>query len=543
MAIQHIVVAAFDSSRKEKADIICDGMDDQIRIQEAMDALPSGGGTVELLGGTFHIAMSIKPTKGCRLVGSGAHSILRLTDAPNSLLVADAHSGQAELKVVDSSGFRAGMPITIVSSNFRVAMRIQSITGNTLVLDGYLPETFTVGSGAMVWAFFPVIDIAEDDVVIKDLAIDGNRARRAVYTATYSYCQGTVHVESESGIYIHGGAEDTIVDGCYISNTQGGGIFVNGGGPNQRFVNNKLTDIGDKGIIIVDVSGPGLISGNYIDGTGRTTNYVSAKSVWGYGDCINLHPMVGDGWLVTNNILKNALRSGIRMEGASKSVASNNYITDCGDCGIIACVRDENTITGNSIFRNGAGITLAFPVVEERGSTTIAGNNIGENKRNGIMICGGKYTILQGNSTSYNGEHGIFITDKAYDIPVTEERWPEKPVRGGGKCSSVGELIKGEGGRSSSNRIIVSNNAIIGSSQKAHNTYDNVFIRKSSDILLSGNVCYKGERDNQPRYGLNIARTCRRITVSDNILKDSGVTADLHNECERQRSLNRGQPS
>ncbi|RKY70192.1 MAG: hypothetical protein DRQ24_09690, partial [Candidatus Latescibacterota bacterium] len=64
MSIRHIVVAASDSSHKEKADVIFDGMDDQIRIQEAMDALPSGGGTVELLEGTFHIAMSIKPTKG-----------------------------------------------------------------------------------------------------------------------------------------------------------------------------------------------------------------------------------------------------------------------------------------------------------------------------------------------------------------------------------------------------------------------------------------------------------------------------------------------
>ena len=515
MAIQHIVVAAFDSSRKEKADIICDGMDDQIRIQEAMDALPSGGGTVELLEGTFHIAMSIKPTKGCRLIGSGAHSILRLTDAPNSLLAADAHSGQADLEVADAAGFRAGMPITIVSSNFRIAMRIRSITGNTLTLDGNLPEMFTVESNARVWAFFPVIDITEDDVIIKDLAIYGNRAGRAVYPPAYSYCQGTVNVESESGIYIHNGAKATVVDGCYISNTQGEGIFLNGGGSNQRFVNNRLMDIGDKGIVTCDVSGPALISGNYIDGAGKTPNYVSLKDVWGWGDCINLHPCSGDGWVVTNNILKNALRNGIRLTGVSKSVVSNNYVSDCKDCGIIACVRDENTIIGNSVFRNGAGITLAFPW--DVGSTTVVGNNISENKRNGIMVCGGKYVIIQGNSISHNGEHGIFITDKAYDIPVTEERWPEKPIRGEGHCSP-------------SNRIIVSNNAIIASSQKPHNTYDNIFLRCSSDILLEGNICYKGEGSKKPRYGLNIANTCSYITMRDNVLEESGEVDNLHNE-------------
>ncbi len=530
MSTRHIVVGAFDSSHKDKADIICDGIDDQTKIQEAMDALPSDGGTVELLEGTFHISMSIKLAKRCRLIGRGEHSMLRLTDAPNSPLATDAHSGQVDLEVADASGFRAGMPITIISSDFRITMRIQSISGNTLALDGKLPETFSVETKTRVWAFFPVIDITEDDVVTKNLAIDGNRAKRAAYPASYSYSQGTVMVESESGIYVHDGAESTVVEDCYIRNTQGGGILVEGGGSNQRFVNNKITDIGDKGIVLVSVSGPGLISGNYIDGTGKTANYVSTTSVWGYGDCINLHPLAGNGWVVTNNILKNALRSGIRMEGASKSVASNNYITGCGDCAIIACVRDENTITGNSIFRNGAGITLAFPVVEKRGSTTIVGNNVAENKRNGIMVCGGKYVIIQGNSISHNSEHGIFITDKAYDIPVTEEKWPEKPVRGGGKCCPDGELIREEATYSASNRIIVSNNSIIGSSQRTHNTYDNIFIKESSDILLRGNICFKGERSRKPKYGLNIASTCSHITVRDNILKGSGVTDNLHND-------------
>ena len=530
MSTRHIIVAAFDSSHKDRADMLCDGMDNHREIQEAMDALPSGGGTVELLGGTFHISMSIKPAKRCRLIGSGEHSVLCLADAPNSLLGADAHKGEVNLEVADVAGFRAGMPITIVSFDFRIAMRIQSIKGSTLTLDGNLPEPFTVESGTRVWAFFPVIDITADDVVIKGLAINGNRAKRATYPVAYSCPQGTVMVESESGIYVHGGARSTIVDRCYISNTQGGGILVEGGGSNQRFVNNRIADIGDKGIVIVSVSGPGLVSGNYIDGMGKTANYVSTTNVWGYGDCINLHPLVGNGWVVTNNILKNALRSGIRMEGASESVASNNYITDCGDCGIIACVRDENTIIGNSIFRNGAGITLAFPVVEKRGSTTIVGNNVAENKRNGIMICGGKYVILQGNSISHNGEHGIFITDKAYDIPVSEEKWPENPVRGGGKCSPDGELIREEAKYSASNRIIVSNNSIIGSSQRTHNTYDNIFIKESSDILLRGNICFKGERSRKPKYGLNIASTCSHITVRDNILKGSGVADDLHND-------------
>jgi hypothetical protein len=50
-----IVIAASDSSAKSKAqaDYVCDGIDDQVEIQAAIDALPSSGGSILLLEGTF----------------------------------------------------------------------------------------------------------------------------------------------------------------------------------------------------------------------------------------------------------------------------------------------------------------------------------------------------------------------------------------------------------------------------------------------------------------------------------------------------------
>ena len=44
-----LVVAAKDSLKKEQADFVCDGIDDQVQVQEAIDSLPSTGGVVELL--------------------------------------------------------------------------------------------------------------------------------------------------------------------------------------------------------------------------------------------------------------------------------------------------------------------------------------------------------------------------------------------------------------------------------------------------------------------------------------------------------------
>ncbi|MEN6514449.1 MAG: hypothetical protein ABFC82_10965, partial [Methanoculleus sp.] len=56
-----LVVAASDSTStaKAQADYVCDGSNDQAEIQNAINALPAGGGTVQLTEGTFNCAGSI----------------------------------------------------------------------------------------------------------------------------------------------------------------------------------------------------------------------------------------------------------------------------------------------------------------------------------------------------------------------------------------------------------------------------------------------------------------------------------------------------
>jgi len=57
------VVCANNSVNKAQCDYICDGVDDQVEIQQAIDALPSNGGIVKLLEGKFNIGSVINITK------------------------------------------------------------------------------------------------------------------------------------------------------------------------------------------------------------------------------------------------------------------------------------------------------------------------------------------------------------------------------------------------------------------------------------------------------------------------------------------------
>jgi len=53
------VIAASDSRDKERADYVCDGSADEVEINTAINALPAGGGGIQLLEGTYDINSSI----------------------------------------------------------------------------------------------------------------------------------------------------------------------------------------------------------------------------------------------------------------------------------------------------------------------------------------------------------------------------------------------------------------------------------------------------------------------------------------------------
>ena len=66
-----LLVSASDAGDRSRADFVCDGVDDNIEIQAAIDTLPTGGGKIVLSEGTFTIAATIVPTNNLVLEGMG----------------------------------------------------------------------------------------------------------------------------------------------------------------------------------------------------------------------------------------------------------------------------------------------------------------------------------------------------------------------------------------------------------------------------------------------------------------------------------------
>jgi len=76
------IIAASDSSdlNKSKADYICDGVDDQVEIQAAIDELPSEGGKIQLLEGNFNISDRINSIDNLIISGMGYATQLIIGD-------------------------------------------------------------------------------------------------------------------------------------------------------------------------------------------------------------------------------------------------------------------------------------------------------------------------------------------------------------------------------------------------------------------------------------------------------------------------------
>ena len=96
------VVSASDSLNKEKANYVCDGVDDQVEIQATIDALPSSGGKVILLEGTFTISESINPTKdNINIQGMGRGTLLKLRNGITTDISIFEASNKKSIEIYD----------------------------------------------------------------------------------------------------------------------------------------------------------------------------------------------------------------------------------------------------------------------------------------------------------------------------------------------------------------------------------------------------------------------------------------------------------
>jgi parallel beta-helix repeat protein len=159
------------------------GADDKI-IQAAVDYVSRfGGGTVRVLPGVYEMHNAIHMRPRITLQGSGATTILRKTASITTRVAQDADFCELGVAVLDASGFHPNDGIMVRAKtgllDWQYAVlraTVMQIEGNVVYLDQTLKDNFGHYYAPTVETIFPLITAEKtDDVVVKDIVLDGNR--------------------------------------------------------------------------------------------------------------------------------------------------------------------------------------------------------------------------------------------------------------------------------------------------------------------------------------------------------------------------------
>jgi len=359
-----LVVAASDSSHKERADYVCDGISDDIEIQAAIDALPSGGGTVLLLEGTYIIdGVPSSAYPGYRsiiilkdnvsVVGSGFNTILKLADfytttvggiIGNSEYPTVYHNVRiANLKVDGNSSGVWGTQVGIYLHGAH-----DSIVENNLV-------TSCTAHGIQIYAHARRVTVQNNVVqrskvvgiyvdTVSDIVVTGNRAEDNEYyniwldAAHYSTIRDNVLIGGNSGIgLVRASSNNTIVENT-IERPRGDGIEIKAELFSYEFGDGAKNNV---------------ISENSINCAGR--DGISIVNTPSDVPCAN------DYNIITNNTIRKSKRYGISLV-SDHNLIENNSISESSqlmnnkyDGIFLYAGASYNEIIGN-VLRKGAGV-------------------------------------------------------------------------------------------------------------------------------------------------------------------------------------------
>lgn len=164
-------------------------------LQAAVDYVARlGGGTVHVLPGTYRLRNAVRLASKVRLLGSGDESILVKEPSVSARLAANSDWYDQEITLADSAGFRIGDGVCLRTKRESGGQEVLKRTlvarsGDRWKLDRPLRENFWLGGESTAATLFALLDGDHvRDVVIENLALDGNRANNDLLDGNYAGC-------------------------------------------------------------------------------------------------------------------------------------------------------------------------------------------------------------------------------------------------------------------------------------------------------------------------------------------------------------------
>lgn len=322
-------------------DYLCDGVDDQEEINQAIQDLPADGGEIIILDGTYNIGARIDVNKNnVTIRGNGDATIL---------------------KRMWNSSFAEGVITLNIASNCKI---------ENLQIDGN-KSVYTSLSNYGIFLYFSNHNTVTDNVC------NNNRRGISLISSGDNIITGNTCDNNGFGIYLDISSNNTITGNTCNNNDSTSGIYLIDS--NDNTITGNTCNNNDTGIT--------LASSNNNTVTGNTFNsnyngiylYSSNNSIITGNTCNNN----SDGIFLTESCDNNTI--------TGNTCNNNNY-------GIALYASNNNTITGNTCNNNSEGITLF-----SSNNNTIAGNTCIRGTGQSSDYTSSQYTIhLSGSGNSYN---------------------------------------------------------------------------------------------------------------------------------------------
>ena len=176
-----------------KADLV--GPDHRV-IQAAVDYVAGlGGGTVQILPGTYRFRNAVRLRSGVRIVGSGLDSVLIKEPSVKTTLADDSDWYDQEITLSNPAGFEVGDGIVLRTRNPHNGSHdtykriLVARSGKRFKLDQMLVENYWTKEGATASTLFAIFDgLGVSDIAIENICLDGNRANNEFLNGNYVGC-------------------------------------------------------------------------------------------------------------------------------------------------------------------------------------------------------------------------------------------------------------------------------------------------------------------------------------------------------------------
>ncbi|MEX1230719.1 MAG: right-handed parallel beta-helix repeat-containing protein [Planctomycetaceae bacterium] len=324
-----------------------------------------GGGTVQILPGTYKLRNSVFLKSGVRIIGSGLDSILIKEPSHAAKLAVDSDWYDQEITLEDDKGFQLGDGVCLITKNPHngsmqyLKRTLVARSGKRFKLDKPLRENYWQMGNSSANALFPLLTGEEiENVAIENLTLDGNREQNEHLDGNYAGCIflqdcRRINMREVTARNYNGDGiswqicHDVVVENCHSHDNADLGLHPGSGSQRPLIRGNKL-ERNNIGIFFCWGVKYGLAENNVADGNK-------------YG--------VSIGHRDTNNLIR------------------ENEILNSGEVGVLfrpergkAFAPHRNRLEKNRIINSGPEAGIAVDVQGETESVIISGNEIKETR-------------------------------------------------------------------------------------------------------------------------------------------------------------------